>query len=293
MQGPGERSSQVIESETRRRVHEIVRSRMTYDVPTLIGHFVEDVELNYSCSRLGLVPPGQWRGRDALRAHLRRVDVDYEPMESEILSVLVEGDKTALRWLSSWRHRATGQIHCMDMAHFLRWRNGLVSEMNEFRDHHCVSRGADRLPQSLDEILNPRGSGLPRDEMARRLVAMSSFTRGPDITLFREICSPDVVCEFVGDRATIAHAGRHRGIEALINIVRDIGMEFEQLGHAMPDEVIVDGGSAATRRTVEWRHRGTGRRGQVQLADFVRFEDGRIVELVEFRDSTALLRMQA
>ncbi|MGD9656507.1 MAG: nuclear transport factor 2 family protein [Methylocystis sp.] len=266
---------------------------MTYDVQTLVDHFVEDVELNYSCSRLGLLPPGQWRGRDALRAHLRRVDVDYEPIEAEILSVLVEGDRTALRWLSSWRHRATGQIHRMDMAHFLRWRNGLVSEMYEFRDHRCVSHGADFLPNSLDEILNPRGPGLPRDEMARRLVAMSNFSRGPDITLFREICSPDVVCEFVGDRATIAHAGRHRGVQALINIVREIGTEFEQLGHAMPDEVIVDGGNAAMRRTVEWRHRGTGRRGQVQLADFVRFEDGRIVELVEFRDSTALLEMQA
>lgn len=293
MHGPGGRSSQPIESETRRRVHEIVRSRMTYDVQTLVDHFVEDVELNYSCSRLGLLPPGQWRGRDALRAHLRRVDVDYEPVEAEILSVLVQGDKTALRWLSSWRHRATGQIHRMDMAHFLRWRNGLVSEMYEFRDHRCVSRGAAHLPQSLDEILNPRGPGLPRDEMARRLVAMSSFSCGPDIALLREICSPDVVCEFVGDRATIAHAGRYRGVEALINIVRGVGMEFEQLGHVTPDEVIVDGESAATRRTVEWRHRGTGRRGQVQLADFVRFEDGRIVEIVEFRDSTALLQMQA
>ncbi|MBM3553453.1 MAG: nuclear transport factor 2 family protein, partial [Alphaproteobacteria bacterium] len=232
-------------------------------------------------------------GRDALRAHVRRVDVDYEPLEAEILAVLVEGDNSALRWLSSWRHRATGEIHRMDMAHFLRWRNGLVSEMHEFRDYHCVSRGADLLPKSLHEILNPRSPGLARDEMARRLVAMSRFSGGPDIALFREICSPDVVCEFVGDRATISYAGRHRGIGALINIVRGVGMEFEQLGHATPDEVIVDGGSAATRRTVEWRHRGTGRRGQVQLADFVRFEDGRIVEIVEFRDSTALLQMQA
>ncbi len=293
MQEPDGGASQLLESETRRRVHEIVRSRMTYDVQTLVEHFVEDVELNYSCSRLGLVPPGQWRGRDALRAHLRRVDVDYEPLEAEILSVLVEGDNTALRWLSSWRHRATGQIHRMDMAHFLRWRNGLVSEMYEFRDHVCVSRGADYALKSLDEILNPHGPGLSRDEMARRLVAVSNFSRGPDIALIREICSPDVVCEFVGDRATISHAGRHRGVEALINIVRSIGMEFEQLGHAAPEQVIVDGGSAATRRTVEWRHRGTGRRGQVQLADFVRFEDGRIVELVEFRDSTALVQMQA
>lgn len=293
MHGPGERSSQVIENETRRRVHEIVRSRMTYDVSTLVEHFVEDVELNYSCSRLGLLPPGQWRGRDALRAHLRRVDVDYEPLEAEILSVLVEGENTVVRWIGSWRHRATGLVQSMCMAHFLRWQNGLVSEMYEFRDHHCEARGADYLLQSLDDILNPRGPGLTRDEMARRLVAMSSFSCGPDIELIRELCSPDVICEFVGDRATISYAGRHRGVDALVNVVRGIGVDFKQLGHAMSDEVIVDGGNAAARRTVEWRHRGTGRRGQVQLADFVRFEDGLIVEIVEFRDSTALLQMQA
>jgi ketosteroid isomerase-like protein len=292
MHGPGGRSSQLIESETRRRVHEIVRSRMSYDVSTLVEHFVEDVELNYSSSRLGLLPPGQWRGREALRAHLRRVDVDYEPLDAEILAVLVEGENTVVRWISSWRHRATGHVHRMDMAHFLRWRDGLVSEMYEFRDHRCVARCADAAPQSLDDILNPRGPGLTRDEMARRLIAMGSFSCGPDIALLRETCSPDVVCEFVGDRTTISHAGRHRGVDALINIVRSIGVEFEQLGVAMP-EVIVDGGSAAARRTVEWRHRGTGRRGQVQLADFVRFEDGRIVEIVEFRDSVALLQMQA
>ena len=265
---------------------------MTYDVSTLVEHFVEDVELNYSCSRLGVLPPGQWRGRDALRAHLRRVDIDYEPLDAEILAVLVEGDNTVVRWISSWRHRATGHIHRMDMAHFLRWRNGLVSEMYEFRDQRCVARGADFLPQSLDDILNPRSPGLARDEMARRLIAMGSFSRSPDIALMRELCSPDVVCEFVGDRTTVSHAGRHRGVEALINIVRSIEVEFEQLGTAMP-EVIVDGGAAAARRIVEWRHRGTGRCGQVQLADFVRFEDGRIVEIVEFRDSMALLQMQA
>ncbi|MGD9545501.1 MAG: nuclear transport factor 2 family protein [Methylocystis sp.] len=266
---------------------------MAYDVSTMVEHFVEDVELNYSCSRLGVLPPGQWRGRDALRAHLRRVDVDYEPLDAEILTVLVEGDDTVVRWLGSWRHRATGQIHRMDLAHFLRWRNGLVSKMHEFRDHRCETRGADRVPESLDDILNPRGPGLSRDEMARRLVAMSSFSCGPDVALFRDLCSPDVVCEFVGDRASIAHAGRHRGVEALISIVRSIGMEFEQLGHVSRDGLIVDGGNAAARRTVEWRHRGTGRRGQVQLADFVRFEDGRIVEIIEFHDSMALLQMRA
>lgn len=293
MRGRGGRSGQLVDSETRRRVHEIVQSRMSRDVSAMLKHFVEDVEINYTCSRLGVLGPGHWRGRDALREHLRRVDIDYEPLDAEIVSILVEGDRTAVRWVSNWRHRATGHIHNMDMAHFLRWRNGLVAEMCEFRDMRCASRVADVVPQSLNDILNPPGPGLSRDEMARRLIAMGNFSwGGPDIALIREMCSPDVVCEFVGDRTTISHAGRYRGVDALINIVRGIGVEFEQLSHVTP-EVIIDAAAAAGRRTVEWRHRGTGRRGLVELADFVRFEEGRIVEIVEFRDSIALLEMQA
>ena len=56
--------------------------------------------------------------------------------------------------------------------------------------------------------------------------------------------------------------------------------------------MLVEEGRVAGRRKVEWRHRGTGRRGLVDLANFVRFEDGMIVELVEFRDSVTLLEMR-
>lgn len=293
MYGPGGgRSSQTADGETRRRVHDLVRFRMAGDVTAMLKLFVEDVELSYNCSKVGLFPAGHWRGHDALRENLRRTDIDYEPLDAEVQDILVEGERTAVRWTTRWRHRGTGRTYRMDMAHFLRWRMGRISDLNEFIDHHAVSHTVDVLPQTFEEMLEPRDPGLSRDEMARRLVELGNFPRsGPDVGLFRQYCAADVVTEFVGDRATISYAGRHRGIETLVNIVRTIGVDFEQFGSAMP-EVVVDGGSAAVRRTVEWRHRGTGRRGLVELADFVRFENGFIVEFVEFRDSVALLQMQ-
>jgi ketosteroid isomerase-like protein len=81
------------------------------------------------------------------------------------------------------------------------------------------------------------------------------------------------------------------GVEAVINIVRGINVDFEQLNNELSD-ILVDGGRLACRRTVKWRHRGTGRRGLVELAEFVRFEDGLIVELIEYRDSVTILEMQ-
>jgi ketosteroid isomerase-like protein len=247
------------------------------------------VELSRNSWTAGLFSAGKWRGREALRENLRRVEIDFEPLDAEILAILVEGDRTALRWVSRWRHRATGETYTMDMAHFLRWRGELVAEMIEFMGHHCESVTASPPPLSLKEMAAERDQGLDREEIARRIASMGNFSgRGPDVALLRLLCSPDVVCEFVGERSAIAYAGRHRGIESLTRIVRTIDVEFEQLGQAAP-QIVVEGCGAAALRTVEWRHRGTGRRGLVELADFVRFENGLIVELVEFRDSVALL----
>lgn len=293
MYGTGGRAERVSDNDMRRRVRDLIDRRMRGDINGMARHFFEGVELNYNCAKYGLFPAGQWRGRDALRENLRRTDINYEPLDYEIQCLLVDGDRSAVRWQTEWRERATGRRYEMDMAHFLRWRNGQIIEMDEIFDHRCVSRAIDLIPESLEDMISPRGPGLARDEIVEQLTRMGNFsTQGPDVSLFREICAPDVVCEFVGDRATISYAGRHLGIEALVDIIRRIGVDFEQLGHAKPDLVLVDGEHAAQRRSVEWRHRGTGRRGLVELADFVRYRDGKIVELVEFRDSLALLQMQ-
>lgn len=144
----------------------------------------------------------------------------------------------------------------------------------------------------FEEFLSARPSGLDREEIVRRVTLLAMLPSDKkDYQLIRDLYSPDVVCEFIGDKSRIPYAGRHIGIEALINIVRAISIDFEQLNHSISD-LIVDGGRIAVRRTVEWRHRGTGRRGSVDLADFARFEDGRIVEMIEFRDSITILSMQ-
>lgn len=144
----------------------------------------------------------------------------------------------------------------------------------------------------FEEFLSARPSGLDREEIVRRVTLLAFHPSDKnDFRSIRELYSPDVVCEFVGDKSRIPYAGRHVGIEALISIVRSITIDFEQLNHCVTG-IIVDGGRVAVRRSVEWRHRGTGRRGRVDLADFARFENGVIVEMVEFRDTITILSMQ-
>ncbi len=293
MHGLGGRSTKVAENETRRRVHELIRLRMAGEIEEVLKLFVEDVELHYNCSKAGVIHASFWQGHTALRDYLRRTDIDYEPLDAEVQDIFVEGDRTAMRWTGRFRRRADGRVFVMDLAHFMRWRKERISSLDEFVDDHAVSRAVGPLRKSIEDMIEPPGPGLSRDEMAHRAMELGSFSReGPDIGLFRRYCAPEVVSEFVGDRATIFYAGRHRGIDALTNIISSINVDFEQVGGTTP-EMVVDGTGVAARRTVEWRHRGTGRRGIVELADFLRFENGLIVELVEFRDSVALLQMQS
>lgn len=145
----------------------------------------------------------------------------------------------------------------------------------------------------FDDYFAPREPGLDRAEIVRRASLLACFrpVTEDDYKLLREFYAPDVACEFIGDKSRIPYAGRRIGIEALISIVRSINIDFEQSNHVVND-IIVDGGRVAVRRSVDWRHRGTGRRGRVDLAEFARFENGRIVEMIEFRDTIAILAIQ-
>lgn len=77
----------------------------------------------------------------------------------------------------------------------------------------------------------------------------------------------------------------------MLGIIQAICVDFEQWPLVVP-EMIAEGARVAGRRQVAWRHRGTGRVGCSELADFVRFEDGLIVEFIEFRDTGTLMRIQ-
>lgn len=292
MHGGGGRPGATAGGEYRRRVADIVHCRMARKYQDLTQHFHENVTIHYNSSKEGLFKHGIWKGRDAFLANMKLTDVDYQPLDGDVMEVLVEGDRTVVRWLSTWRHRASGMVYTIDMAHFLRWQGDKVVTMHEFLDHAVA--GGDRCCRfhSFEEFLTPRPTSLGRDEIIRRLTALVRYpSYRPDVPLIEKLCAPNIVTEFVGDRTRIPYSGRHSGLAALVSIVRAVAVDFEQLRHSF-SEIVLEGGRVAVRRRVEWRHRGTGMRGYVDLADFMRFEDELIVELIEYRDSITILEMQ-
>ncbi len=69
-----------------------------------------------------------------------------------------------------------------------------------------------------------------------------------------------------------------------------IAVQFENLGSVVHD-LVIDGDRVAMRRTSIIRNRGTGSSAEVDIADFIRFRDGLVVELTEIADSVALARL--
>jgi ketosteroid isomerase-like protein len=294
MQDRARPQAELTGEEIRQRLVEITNARIDGRIDLVLSHFSPDVVIHHNCwKRYGFPSSGSSHGREAYAADLRRAEEEFEAIDGEIQQILVEGARNAMRWRTRWRHRGTGRVWPVDMAHFLRWRHGLIVEMHEYTDTPVSTPDAFGAVRPFANLITPPEPGLTREEMIDcvRRVADYHTPRGPDFELLRRYYSPDIVCEFVGDRTRIPYAGRHFGVEAVINIIRAINVDFEQLDFSLSD-MLVDDGALACRRTVEWRHRGTGRRGVVALAEFVRFENGKIVELIEYRDSVTILEMQ-
>ncbi|GLI91400.1 nuclear transport factor 2 family protein [Methylocystis echinoides] len=279
-------------TEIRFIIGELLDARISRQYDRFLSFVDPAVVLTCHSWREGVLGPNVWPGSDGLRNLFVRTDENYLPVDFEILDILVDGDRAAVRWRGDWRRHDNGRVYTNDAAHFLRWENGRVIEMHEFFDAHCQSTPSCACTPGFEALLTPRPSGILPDEMRRRARRLLHFQIGrPEPDLLREWFSPDVVCEFIGDRARTPYAGRHAGLETLLGIIRSVHVDFDQRPLALSDLLIEDE-RAACWRHVEWRHRGTGRVGVSELADFVKFDNGLVIELIEFRDTVSLLRMQ-
>jgi ketosteroid isomerase-like protein len=79
-------------------------------------------------------------------------------------------------------------------------------------------------------------------------------------------------------------AGPRRGRAAVLAAMADIATSFA-LESYQPDVMIVDGARAALLSDVSYRQRATDRVLRLRIANFLRLQDGRLIEFREFIDS--------
>lgn len=103
-----------------------------------------------------------------------------------------------------------------------------------------------------------------------------------------EMIDEDIDWIIYGPVQIFPFAGQRRGrtavLEALGNIAKDFLLERYE-----PRIVIVEGDRAAVMSEVAFQQRSTGRTLSMQLANFLRFRNGRLIEFREFANTFDLV----
>lgn len=111
----------------------------------------------------------------------------------------------------------------------------------------------------------------------------AAYARG-DANRVAELIDDDVDWIIYGPMQIFPFAGHRQGKIAALEALGAIAKDY-QLERYLPKMMVVDGDHAAVMSDVAFKQRATGRTLSFHIADFMRFQNGRIVEFREFANT--------
>lgn len=84
--------------------------------------------------------------------------------------------------------------------------------------------------------------------------------------------------------ALFPFAGPRKGRTAVLQVVREIGRSFAIAFHTI-EVLLVDGDRAAIIADLSFKQQATGRMLRFRVANFLRFQDGQVIEFREFSNT--------
>ena len=105
-----------------------------------------------------------------------------------------------------------------------------------------------------------------------------------DFNSFAALLHDDIDWIIYGPIAVFPFAGLRRGRPAVLQALAGMALSYS-LESYVPDFVIVDGDRAAIMADVSLTQYATGRTLRFRVANFLRIQDGRLIEFREFADS--------
>ena len=122
------------------RVRQLASLRFAGRIDELMQHFAPDCELYLGGGTRGMPLCGRFRGREEVAARLRAVDVMFERIKIEIVSVIVEKDDVAVRWRCQARDTVADTADWLEGMSVLNFRDGLVAYYGNFLDTAMAMR---------------------------------------------------------------------------------------------------------------------------------------------------------
>jgi ketosteroid isomerase-like protein len=115
----------------------------------------------------------------------------------------------------------------------------------------------------------------------------NAYAKG-DIERVTLLLHEDIDWIIYGPVSVFPFAGVRHGRAAVLDVMRNIGSIFELESHKI-ERTIIDGDRAAVLADIGFKQRATGRSLRFRVANFLRFDDGRLIEFREFADSFDLV----
>jgi ketosteroid isomerase-like protein len=132
--------------EAKRSLADLDKDLLHERVVAIFAHLEDgniDRMLDFATDDVVCFPPSTWSyavysrrivGKAAVREALRQRDINYDRMISTVHRIIIDGDEAAVHRTTTIRERGSGALHTFDCVNFLRFRDGLVSEFQEFPD---------------------------------------------------------------------------------------------------------------------------------------------------------------
>jgi ketosteroid isomerase-like protein len=136
--------------------------------------------------------------------------------------------------------------------------------------------------QSLDALL--KLPDIDRDIIEKTVRDFLDCRARSDWKTYFSFLSPAAEITIVGDRGLHPYAGRYCGQEGIRQLLRRIDTEFIYVESQILD-VVVDHDRAVVRRLKRMRQIGTGEVREQHFCTWVRFQNGLIIEIIEYSDT--------
>jgi ketosteroid isomerase-like protein len=116
------------------------------------------------------------------------------------------------------------------------------------------------------------------------VLALHKAYREGDAARVASLVHDDIDWIIHGPARVFPFEGPRRGKGQVMQVLADIAQHFE-LKRYEPEIVIVEGDRAAVLSQTSFVQRSTGRTMSLRLVNFIRVQDGRIIEFREFSDT--------
>lgn len=122
------------------RIHMMLDLCSAGDMAGVLAFFSEDISYQMIGNWSMFPFPGPVRGKAAVTQAFGIIFTQFRSLGSDVHDIIIDGDRVAVRRITRLRHLGTGRSAGIAVVDFLRFRDGLVTELTELMDSLAMAQ---------------------------------------------------------------------------------------------------------------------------------------------------------